>query len=155
MADCIYSVLCAIWEYMVCIYRDFLGALFFKRTSKYLANVVGKKITVGDAFREIVRKTPNKACMLFNDQAWTFQEVEDYSKKVASVFSARFNLKKGDCVSLFMENKPEYVGIWLGLSKIGVITALVNTNLRGDSLLHTIKVAKSKCVIYGSNLESG
>jgi acyl-CoA synthetase (AMP-forming)/AMP-acid ligase II len=56
-------------------------------------------------------------------------------------------------VALLMENKPEYVAIWLGLSKLGVITALINTNLTGDSLYHCINVAKAKMLIYESTLE--
>jgi len=51
-----------------------------------------------------------------------------------------------------MENQPEHVGIWLGLSKIGVITAQINTNLRTVPLLHCINVAKSKYIIYSSSL---
>jgi acyl-CoA synthetase (AMP-forming)/AMP-acid ligase II len=62
-------------------------------------------------------------------------------------------LKKGDCVALFMENKPEYVGVWLGLSKLGVVTALINTNLKHDSLLHCINVANASIVVYAANLE--
>jgi acyl-coenzyme A synthetase/AMP-(fatty) acid ligase len=56
-------------------------------------------------------------------------------------------------VALFMENKPEFVGIWLGLSKLGVITALVNTNLKNEPLLHSIDVAKACLAIIDSNLE--
>jgi solute carrier family 27 fatty acid transporter 1/4 len=52
-----------------------------------------------------------------------------------------------------MENKPEYAAIWLGLSKIGVITALINTNLKSEPLLHSITIAKSKVLIYGSELK--
>lgn len=51
-----------------------------------------------------------------------------------------------------MENQPENPAIWLGLSKIGVITALINTNLRTQTLIHSINVAKAKYVIYGSSL---
>lgn len=69
------------------------------------------------------------------------------------MFQKRYGLKKGDCVALFMENKPEYVGIWLGLSKLGVITALVNTNLKNEALLHSINVAKASTVIFSSSLE--
>ena len=78
--------------------------------------------------------------------------MEFYSNKVANYFLNKLNLKKGDCVALFMENQPEHPGIWLGLSKIGVITALVNTNLKNEPLLHSINVAKAKYVIYGSSL---
>ena len=79
--------------------------------------------------------------------------MEDYSNKIANLFLNKFKFKKGDCAALFMENRPEFVGIWLGLSKIGVITALINTNLKTQPLSHSIKVAKAKAVIYNSDLE--
>lgn len=56
---------------------------------------------------------------------------------------------------MFLENKPEYVAIWIGLSKIGVISSLINTNLKNQSLLHSIQVSKPKCIIYSSALEDG
>jgi solute carrier family 27 (fatty acid transporter), member 1/4 len=80
--------------------------------------------------------------------------MDNYSNKIANLFQNKYNLIKGDCLALFMENKPEYVGIWLGLSKIGVITALINTNLTKEPLLHSINVANSKVVIYSKELEN-
>jgi acyl-CoA synthetase (AMP-forming)/AMP-acid ligase II len=65
----------------------------------------------------------------------------------------KFDLKKGDCVAMYMENRPEYVCIFLGLSKLGVISALINTNLKHQQLNHCINVAKPKFLIYGSELE--
>jgi solute carrier family 27 fatty acid transporter 1/4 len=64
-------------------------------------------------------------------------------------------MKRGDTVALFMESKPEYVCIWLGLSKIGVVTALINSNLRQTPLIHSIRVSNSHAVIFGSELASG
>jgi solute carrier family 27 (fatty acid transporter), member 1/4 len=74
---------------------------------------------------------------------------------VASIFSRYYKYRKGDVVALFMENRPQYVCIWLGLSKIGVITALINTNIKKEALLHSIKVSKAKALIYGSELTDG
>ena len=74
---------------------------------------------------------------------------------IGNLFKNQFRLKKGDCVALFMGNKPEFIGIWLGLSKIGVITAWINTNLKKQALFHSIKIAESKAVIYDTGLESG
>lgn len=79
-------------------------------------------------------------------------KIENYSNQVAHAFSSKYGLKKGDTVALFMENKPEFVAIWLGLSKIGVITALINTNLKTQALIHSINVANSKVLIYGAEL---
>lgn len=64
-------------------------------------------------------------------------------------------LSRGDNIALLMENRIEYVGIWLGLSKVGFVTALINTNLRHDALLHSIKVANCKVIIFGSELKDG
>ncbi|XP_012283173.1 long-chain fatty acid transport protein 4 [Orussus abietinus] len=108
-----------------------------------------KHRSVADVFRQHVDRHPNKVCLVFEDQEWTFQQVEDFSNKIAYVFR-RF--EKGEVVALFLENRPEYVGIWLGLSKLGVITPLINTNLRKSTLVHSIKVANCKALIFGSDL---
>jgi solute carrier family 27 (fatty acid transporter), member 1/4 len=81
--------------------------------------------------------------------------MENYSSRIANLFQEKFKLKKGDVIALFMENKPEFVGIWYGLSKIGVISSLVNTNLREDVLIYSIKKVNPKVVIYGSELTEG
>ena len=110
-----------------------------------------KNKTIGDVFQETVARNPNKTAFIFEGKTWTFQEVEEYSNKIANYFYSR-GYEKGDVVALFMESSPEYVCLWLGLSKIGVITALINFNLRLDSLIHCISVAKAKSVIFGTEL---
>ena len=51
-----------------------------------------------------------------------------------------------------METRPEYTCFWLGLSKLGITTALVNSNLRKDTLVHSIRTANSKAIIFGVEL---
>ena len=55
-------------------------------------------------------------------------------------------------MALFLESCPEFVCLWLGLSKLGVITALINTNLRLDSLYHCVSTADVRAILYGSDL---
>jgi fatty-acyl-CoA synthase len=64
------------------------------------------------------------------------------------------DLKSGDVVSLFMSNCAEYPAIWLGLTRIGVVVALVNSQLAGDVLAHSIKIANPKYLIVGADLAS-
>ena len=45
--------------------------------------------------------------------------------------------------------------MWLGMSKIGVIGALVNFNLRTTPLAHCIKAADAKAVIFSYELTEG
>lgn len=97
-------------------------------------------------------KHPDKTCVIYEDKVWTFRDLNEFSNRVANLFHTH-GYKRGDVVCLLLENRPEFIGIWLGLSKIGVITPLINTNLRGPSLLHSITVAKSSALIYGEGFK--
>lgn len=77
--------------------------------------------------------------------------MNEFSNQVAHTFRLQ-GYQKGDEVALFMENCPEYVCFWLGLAKIGVVTALINTNQKADSLAHAINVIDVKAVIFGQSL---
>jgi fatty-acyl-CoA synthase len=61
-------------------------------------------------------------------------------------------LKSGDAVSLLMPNCAEYVSVWLGLTRIGAIVALINSQLAGDVLAHSIRIAAPKRLIVGAEL---
>lgn len=109
---------------------------------------LGKENTsVVGAFRKQLYKNPRKPCFYFEDKIWSYENVEEYSNQIANVF-LKAGYKKGDAVALMMNNCPEYVCIWLGLAKLGVCTAFINTNLRHKSLLHCIHNVSAKAVIY-------
>ena len=108
--------------------------------------------TIASCFRDVVSKYPSKVAILFEDQKWTFQELDSYSNKVASLL--RMNgFKRGDCIALFMTNCPQYIGIMIGACKVGVEVALINSNLRDKGLLHCIKIADCSGIIYENTLE--
>jgi fatty-acyl-CoA synthase len=61
-------------------------------------------------------------------------------------------LRAGDVAALFMPNCAEYVAVWLGLSRIGVTVALLNTHLAGDALAHSIEIVAPRLVVAGAEL---
>lgn len=107
--------------------------------------------TTAQVFLENVKRHPDKYAFIHEDSKWTFQQVEDYSNQVANYFKSQ-GFKRGDTIGLFMESRPEYVCLWFGLSKIGVSSALINTNQRQSILTHSIKIAECKAVIVGREL---
>lgn len=54
-----------------------------------------------------------------------------------------------------MENRSQYVGLWLGMAKIGVEAALINFNLRLEALVHCVTISNAKAVVFGSELRDG
>ena len=78
-------------------------------------------------------------------------QLDEYSNRLAHyLLSAGF--RHGDSVALFMENKPEYIGLWLGCTKVGVVPALINSNLTGKPLLHSINAASAIACVYGTEV---
>ncbi len=61
-------------------------------------------------------------------------------------------LARGDTVALLMTNRPDYLAIWLGLTRVGVRVGLINTNLRDRSLAHCIAVAAPRVLIAETDL---
>jgi solute carrier family 27 (fatty acid transporter), member 1/4 len=136
-------------------YRDLSGLPFLFHVETSFKEIQNKNLTLADYFNRYLKKNPNKPCILFNDETWTYQDIENYSNKIANLFMKRFKLKKGDCVALLLTNKPQYAATWLGLSKIGVVSALINTNLKNQSLIHSITVSKAKFLIYDYEFKQG
>jgi fatty-acyl-CoA synthase len=54
---------------------------------------------------------------------------------------------KGETTALLMGNRPEYFAIWLGLTQVGAIVALVSPDLPGPALAHALQVAEARRVI--------
>ncbi|XP_026687034.1 long-chain fatty acid transport protein 4-like [Diaphorina citri] len=131
--------------------RDLMALQRYLRFLWAARRVAQKDLTIADIFREHAVRSPNKVIFMFENTEWTAQQVEAYSNRVANFFLAQ-GLKKGDSVALMLENRPEFVCLWLGLSKLGVITALINHNLRQNSLLHCINIAGVSAFIYGAEL---
>ena len=61
---------------------------------------------------------------------------------------------KGDCVALLLPKRPDYLAAWLGLTRIGAVVALINTNLRGQALAHAIAAAKPRLLIAAGDLSA-
>src|ERR1700722_18704680 len=61
-------------------------------------------------------------------------------------------LKPGDTVCLMMANCAEYMAIWLGLTRIGGVGALINNNLAGGALVHSINIVMPRAIIVGSEV---
>jgi fatty-acyl-CoA synthase len=51
-----------------------------------------------------------------------------------------------------MPNCVDYVAIWLGLTQLGYVTALINTNLVGAGLAHCIRTSRPRLILAAATL---
>ncbi|CAK1549763.1 unnamed protein product [Leptosia nina] len=133
--------------------RDIKALYCYVKILRLTNNFSKRDMTMPDIFHENVKRHPNKPCFLFEDETWTFKQVEDFSLRVSAVLKAQ-GVKKGDTVGVMASNYPEMPSIWLGIARVGGISPLINTNQTGNTLLHSINVAKCDVLIYGSEFET-
>ncbi|XP_032779138.2 long-chain fatty acid transport protein 4 isoform X1 [Daphnia magna] len=130
--------------------RDVTGLTRYLQVLLRVRSYQKKNWTVPMVFETHVKKHPNKIAFVFEGREWTFKEIDEFSNKIAHVFEEA-GFQPGETVALLLDNRPEYVAIWLGLAKAGLVTALLNHNLRDKPLLHCIQIADCKGVIFGAD----
>ena len=123
------------------------------KVKRHLAKMKAERLGVHHWFVDTVEKYPNKIAIACADSSerWTFRQLDDYANRIARLFRS-LDFHPGDVVCIFMENTPQYPAIYLGLAKIGVVSSLINYNLRSDSLAHCIAASSPKAVIFTSSL---
>ncbi|MEC7379097.1 MAG: AMP-binding protein [Pseudomonadota bacterium] len=90
---------------------------------------------------------PNACAIIFEGQQMTWFEFNALANRFAHYFEDQ-GVKRGDVVSIMMENRIEYLALLVGLNKLGAISGLLNSNLGGASLVHCINVTgSSKCIV--------
>lgn len=110
----------------------------------------GELVTVLDKFLSHAKKQPQKPFMIYEQDIYTYEDVDKRSSRVAHVFLNHSTLKRGDTVALLMSNEPDFVHVWFGLTKLGCVVAFLNTNIRSHCLLHCIRSCEPKAVVVGA-----
>ncbi|KAF9996193.1 hypothetical protein BGZ65_008209, partial [Modicella reniformis] len=62
------------------------------------------------------------------------------------------DVKAGERVAMMMHNSPLFIITWLALLKIAVVPAFINNQIRGPVLLHSLKIASSKLIVFDYEL---
>jgi len=92
---------------------------------------------------------PHKMALLFEDERLSWRDVDERANQWAAFFT-REGIRRGDVVSLVMDNRPDFVFAEMGLSKLHASSALINTHLVGKPLVHAINVARPRLALVGS-----
>ena len=124
--------------------------VFTKRLLRILGRIRSvepdSETLVCDDFEKVADQYPNNVAIIFEGRSLTYQQLELMANRYAH-WGRQRGLKAGDTVALFMPNRMEYLGIWLGLNKIGVVTALINNSLTGAGLAHCINISMASLTL--------
>ena len=107
---------------------------------------------LGWAFEKAVDENPSGIALLYEDQKFSYTELNAWANQIADYFLKQ-GAKKGDVIAVMIENRPELVATVLGLAKIGVVTALVNTSQCSKVLSHSINLVKPFAIVIGEEVQ--
>ena len=107
--------------------------------------------TIVDIVEAHAAKTPHATAILCGDDVLTYAELNARADAYAH-WAHEAGIVRGETVALLMENRPDYLAAWLGVLKAGGTAALINSNLRGIPLAHSIGLAHARHLLLGAEL---
>ena len=119
--------------------RGYARILNYRRDQPY---------SVTDMLEERAIDCAVRPFLVFEGRSVSFAQMNELANRVAhAALSA--GLAPGSVVALMMENRPEFPMVWLGLAKVGIVTALLNTSARERVLRHALAQTSARALIYG------
>ena len=111
-----------------------------------------RSLTLPVLIGRLAERFADAPALLSTDAALSYRGLAAACHRYARWALAR-GLGPGDTVCLLMANCPDYLAIWLGLCRIGATVALINTNLRGALLAHSLNlVAPRRFVLMSATV---
>src|SRR4030095_9485253 len=105
--------------------------------------------TAGDLLERAAARRGDAPVVCHEGRVMSYAELNAQANRGAPWAMAR-GVAQGWVVGLLMENRPEYLATWLGLAKVGAVSALLNTNLRGPALAHSLRTAGCDHALIGT-----
>ncbi len=106
------------------------------------------KITIGGLVDEIASKFPNNDALVYPDLGirYSYEQFRQVCNRAAKAFM-KLGLQKGEKVSIWANNVPEWVIAQFSTGKMGAVLVTVNTNYRAFELEYLLKQSDSTTLI--------
>jgi fatty-acyl-CoA synthase len=99
-----------------------------------------------DDLERAVDRWPDRMAIRFEGAELTYRQLDALANRYAA-WARDEGLERGDRVAVLLPNRLEYLPLWFGLSKLGVIAALINHQLTGEALAHCLKLSEAQLVV--------
>ncbi len=135
--------------------REWRYLKVMRRTLKRVESIRAESPNLAcDDLEAAVDKFRARPAITFEGKTVTYAELDALANRYAHWAKAQ-GLTRGQTVALFMPNRLEYLAIWYGLSKVGVICALINNQLTGSGLTHCLNISGAlHCLVDGETADT-
>lgn len=92
----------------------------------------------------------DRTFLYFKEQEYSFNDLNGMANRAASGLQ-KMGIQKGDKVAIIMDNSPEFLSVWFGLSKLGAIEVPLNTAHKGDLLTYMVNQSDSRMMVMDAH----
>lgn len=107
--------------------------------------------SISDLFTSTARRSPKKTALIFEGASFTYEELDAASSKIARALR-QFGINKGDRVSLYGENCPQWIIAYYGILKAGAVVNPLNLMLTADEVIYALRDCNARAIV-GSALK--
>jgi len=107
------------------------------------------EITIGDLLDSMADKYPDHDCVIYHDIPFrkTYGELRDLVNLTAKGF-LKMGIKKGDHISIWSINYPEWILTFFAAAKIGALLVTVNTNYKIFEAEYLLKQSDTHTLVF-------
>jgi fatty-acyl-CoA synthase len=107
-----------------------------------------RDVTVGQLLSELARTLPDREALVYSHRPlrYTFAALEREARTIARGLMA-IGVERGERVSVWATNVPEWIVLQFALAKIGAVLVTVNTSLRASELDYLLRQSESDTLI--------
>jgi fatty-acyl-CoA synthase len=107
--------------------------------------------TLADVIDERAVQLEDRPALISREASLSYRQLAERSRRYAR-WALAHDLAPGDVACLLLPNGPEYVALWVGLHRVGVVAALLNTHLSGELLARAVNMVAPRGVIASASL---
>jgi crotonobetaine/carnitine-CoA ligase len=91
-------------------------------------------------------KYPDKIFLYFENEKVTYQSFDLHVNRVASGLR-KMGIRKGDMLAIMLPNSPEFLYVWMGLSKIGAVEVPININFTEPEVKYILQHSEASGIV--------
>lgn len=105
-----------------------------------------QKQTVGDLPASAAARFGERSALWFGEQHWTYRQLSDAVDAVAKSLMA-LGIERGDKISLWANNRPEWIFLMFAAAKVGAVLVPINTRFRTEDFSYTVRQSDSRLLL--------
>lgn len=128
--------------------REVTQAKLDRRSQAGQRHRASQTYTMAERIEESAARFAARTCLLYGNERYDYDQTNRRTNQVAHAAHA-LGVRCGDVVAICLENRPAFLFAWLGLAKLGVRVAFLNTNVTGKALVHALQATGARHIVVG------